>query len=141
MLAARTIPKLLDMADGQPLNIEDRHQLTVDIGLTIGDKRFIPLAECNSFWWQPHPTRFFIVNAPVAGDVPIRIVSRSPEGETSVLSEAPLQGLPERPKGTTRLSVHLKFLSDREAYCLVSDCGFGELFPKTNYVQELQLKL
>ena len=141
MGAAVTAARLLDIVEGQPVIVEDRHQLPVDIGLTIEDNRFIPLAECNSFWWQQHPSRLFIVNAPVDGKIPFTIISRSPEGKTKTLSTAPLTGLPERPKGTTRLSVQLKFLSDREAMATVADCGFGEIFPKTEYAQEILVKL
>ena len=146
MGAAGVAAQLLGAIEGQPLKIEDKHQLAVDIGFEIGqkgqgEKRFIPLAECNSFWWQTHPAKLFIVNAPVEGEVPISILSRSPEGETSILSNESLKGLPERPKGTTRLSVHLKFLSDSEAAVSVSDHGFGEMFPKTAYEQIIKLKL
>lgn len=143
MGAAFVAAQILGVADGQPPEVEDRHQLAVDIGLEISNRRFIPLAECNSFWWQPHPSRYFIVNAPVEGDgkVPLTILSRTPEGETSILSDTPLRGLPERPKGTTRLSVQVKFLSDREAQVSVTDCGFGEMFPKTDYEQEIEVKL
>ena len=141
MGAAVTAAQLLEIAGGQPVSVEDRHQLPVDIGLTVGDNRFVPLAECNSFWWQQHPARLFIVNAPVDGKVPLSIISRSPEGKVKTLSNTQLTGLPERPKGTTRLSVHLKFLSDHEAMATVEDCGFGEIFPKTEYEQKILVKL
>ena len=140
MGAAVAAAQMLEAAEGQPVTIEDRHQLPVDIGFRVGDN-FIPLAECNSFWWQSHPIKLFIINNPVNDEVPFTILSRSPEGETKTLSDAPLKNLPERPKGTTRLSVQLKFLSDREAMAKVVDCGFGELFPKTEYEQEIVVKL
>ena len=141
MGAAVTAAQLLEIADGQPVSVEDRHQLPVDIGLTVGDNRFVPLAECNSFWWQQHPVRLFIINSSVDGKIPFNIISRSPEGKVKTLSNAQLTGLPERPKGTTRLSVHLKFLSDSEAMATVEDCGFGEIFPKTEYEQKIMVKL
>ena len=141
MGAAVYAAQLLEMCPGAAVAVEDRHQLSVDIGLAVEGGRFIPLAECNSFWWQPHPARVFIVNAPVTGEVPFSIMSRTPEGELKVLSDMPLSGLPERPKGTTKLSVHLKFLSDSEATAQVSDCGFGEMFPKTEYKQEISVAL
>jgi len=143
MGAAVAAAQLLGAAEGQPVTVEDRHQLAVDIGIMFGDKRFVPLAECNSFWWQPHPARMFIVNAPVmcGVEIPFEILSKSPAGETNVLSNTPLRDLPERPKGTTRLSVRLKFESDSEATATVSDCGFGEMFPRTGYEQEIVIKI
>ena len=139
--AAMAAAQSLEAAPGHPVVIEDKHQLTADIGLTVAGERFIPLAECNSFWWQPHPPRIFIVNAPVSGDIPFSILSRTPEGDVATLSDRPLTGLPQRPKGTTRLSVQLKFLSDSEATATIADCGFGEIFPRSGYEQEIRLKL
>ena len=139
MGAAIVAAQMLEAAAGQHIEVEDRHQLPVDIGLLMENGHFVPLAECNSFWWQKHPTRFFIVNTFTSGEVPLRIMARAPEGELAALTEIPLTGLPERPKGTTRLSVQLKFSSDSEFTATISDLGFGELFPKTDYEQEIAL--
>jgi len=141
MGAAVAAAQMLGVAKGEAASVEDKHQLAVDIGLQL-DKRFIPLAECNSFWWQSHPTRLFIINAGVAGeDIPLTVMSRSPEDETKILSEVPLSGLPERPKGTTRLGVNLRFSSDSEATLAIRDLGFGEFYPKTDYEQEILIKI
>ena len=140
MGAAVTAAKMLGAADGEPMTVEDRHQLPVDIGILTGDS-FIPIAESNSFWWQTHPKRMFIINNAVDGDVPLNILSRTPEGETNILSDVPLRDLPKRPKGTTRLSIRLKFTSDSEAVAHIKDLGFGEIFPKSNYEQEIKVTL
>ncbi|MCL2422171.1 MAG: DUF5716 family protein [Defluviitaleaceae bacterium] len=143
MGAAVAAAQRLEVIEGLPIIVEDKHQLTVDIGLKAGDEcsGFIPLAECSSFWWQQHPTRLFVVNAPVEREMPLTIMSRSPEGVMKTLSTTKLTGLLERPKGATRLSINLKFLSDSEALAIVEDYGFGEMFPKTGYVQEIAIKL
>ena len=143
MGAAVVAAQLLGMTNYPAIVVEDRHQLAVDIGLKMENDSFIPLAECNSFWWQPHHSRSFIINAPVdAGEkVPIRILSRTPDGDVSILSDAKLEGLPKRPKGTTRLGVQLTFTSDSEGVATVLDYGFGELFPKSEFKQEIVVRL
>jgi molecular chaperone DnaK (HSP70) len=139
MGAAVYAARALDAAAGYGIEIEDRHQLRADIGIAAG--RFIPLAECNGFWWQKHAPRTLIVNAPVDGEVPLTIISRAPDGETRTLAQTRLTGLPARPKGTTRLTASLVFSSDAEAMATVTDAGFGELFPKTEYIREIALKV
>jgi len=141
-MGAATVAALkLEAIEGHTVVIEDSHQLSLDIGLAVGQEKMVPLAECNSFWWQKHPAKLFIVNSPVEGAIPLTIVSRSPDGDVKTLSKVQLVGLPTRPKGTTRLSVTLKFLSDKEATATIADCGFGELFPKTDYVREIAVRL
>ena len=138
--AALWAARELEAATGPAIQLEDSHQLAVDIGLAVGQS-LVPLAECNHFWWQQHPPKLIIVNAPVQGEVPLTIVARSPEGEVKKLVSTRLTGLPERPKGTTRLQVGLHFLSHQEARATVSDYGFGELFPKTDYSCEIPVRL
>jgi len=137
MGAAVMAARLLDVIAGGKIEIEDRQQLAADIGISLSDGRFIPLAECNSFWWQAHPCRLFIVNSEIDGDMPFTIQSRTPMGEYKTLLNTSLQGLPDRPKGTTRLKVQLKFESDSEAVARVVDYGFGELFPRVEFEREI----
>ena len=144
--AAYAAAQALGAAEGITAAVEDRHQLPVDIGLILRDgkdnkENFIPLAEYNSFWWQNHPGRYFILNESVHEDIPFKIWSRTPEGYTKILSDTVIKGLPKRPKGTTRLKVQLKFSSDNEAAASVRDCGFGEMYPKTDFEQEIVVKL
>jgi hypothetical protein len=40
-----------------------------------------------------------------------------------------LDGLPDRPEGTTRLRLHMEFTGERVCTAEVTDLGFGELFP------------
>ena len=121
--------------------IEDKHQLAADIGIMLKGNNFVSLAECNNFWWQAHPLRFFIVNDEITGDYPLTILSRSPDGDRRILLDTKLTNLPKRPKGTTRLSLQMKFTSDSEGIAMVADAGFGEIFPKTDYLQEIKVKL
>lgn len=42
-----------------------------------------------------------------------------------------LQGLPERPRGTTRLNVHIEMTAVNQAAVTIEDLGFGELVPSS----------
>ena len=141
--AAFTAAKRLDVAEGQVLSIEDRHHVPMDVGLLVGDNSFMPLVEYNSFWWKPHPPHFFIINNPVerGEELPFTLLSRTQTGEIKTLVNTRLRGLPKRPKGTTKLQVQIKFSSDREAIATVRDYGFGELFPRTDFEQEILVRL
>jgi len=139
--AAIAAAKILEAAEGHAFSIDDRHHVPMDVGLMIEGDQFIPLVEYNSFWWKPRPPHFFIVNAAVEEELPFALLSRAPSGEIQTLADIRLRGLPKRPKGTTKLQVQLKFLSDIEAVATVRDYGFGELFPRTDFEQEIYMKL
>ncbi len=52
-----------------------------------------------------------------------------------------LEGLEERPKGTTRLHITMNMNSVNEVYVRVTDLGFGELFPATGKVWEQTIEV
>lgn len=45
-----------------------------------------------------------------------------------------LPGLPKRPNKTTRLDVKLQYISQDECEIMVTDLGFGEMFPSSGKV-------
>jgi molecular chaperone DnaK (HSP70) len=148
--AALVAAQRLGMAEGPAVSLEDRHQLTVDIGLSDGDN-FLPLVERNAFWWQKHPDKLVLVNKAV-GDpedwvknslepLRLRLAQRTASGEAHYLADLELVGLPERPKGTTRLGLGLAFSSNMDLTVKVRDLGFGEMFPQTEYEREFAVRL
>lgn len=42
-----------------------------------------------------------------------------------------LEGIPERPKRTTRLRIAMEMTSENQVNIRVKDMGFGELFPSS----------
>ena len=126
--------------DVPKLRLEDRHRFVGDIGILEGD-RFLTLVEGSGFWWQKHPSRLVLVNRPVDGDVELGFAIRYPEGTSRVLERIWLEGLPVRPKGTTRLEVCLSFDSNIQARLNIRDGGFGEMFPRVDYEREFSLRL
>ena len=116
------------------LKIEDKHQLTNDIGISHNNT-FLPLVERNAFWWQKHISKLILINQEVTGELSFNITERSPTGKNHNLGTVLLEGLPTRPKGTTRLEVGVSFASNIELTLSVKDKGFGDLFPQVDYEQ------
>ena len=126
--------------ESKQLTLEDKHQLTGDIGLTDG-VNFLPLAERNAFWWQSHPSKLIIVNQSVDSKLNLDICTRTQSGEIRGIDTVLLNELPTRPKGVTRLEIGLKFESNADAVLTIRDAGFGEIFPKVEYEREARLKI
>lgn len=144
--AAMVASALLDVSDAPAIVIEDRHQLTVDIGLREG-ANFLPLVERNAFWWQKFPDKLILVNREVGtphgeadGTLRLQLTARNADGELTPLGTLELPGLPPRPKGTTRLGIGLNFSSDEDATINIRDAGFGEIYPRTDYHEAFEVK-
>ena len=52
----------------------------------------------------------------------------------------PLEGLPDRPEGTTRLRIELAYDSPNSCRVQVEDLGFGELFPSSGKVWQATME-
>lgn len=140
--AATVAALLTDATEGYVISVEDRHQLHTDIGLTAEGGKFIPLVERNAFWWQKHPARLLIFKNACGAEPPeLELSAREANGETRKLSSVRLDGLPERPKGVTRLRVQLRFASNTDLTATFTDCGFGELFPRVAYEREYTVNI
>ncbi|MCL1863969.1 MAG: DUF5716 family protein [Defluviitaleaceae bacterium] len=122
-----------------PLAIEDKHQLVNDIGLSDG-RSFLTLIERNGFWWQTHPSKLFLVNS-ATDDMSLDLVEAYPAGDGRIVSKIRLDDFPQRPKGVTRLEIRPTFRSNTELTLKITDMGFGDLFPKSNYTREFLVKM
>ena len=130
---------------GTRLELVDRQKLACDFGVHDGES-FHCLAAKGSFWWQGHPARLFTVRRAVGGPLRLALARRSPAAEgpdsrespetLEILMEAELMGLPERPKGATRLELGISFKSSDELLLWARDAGFGELFPASGWRAE-----
>ncbi|MCL2617421.1 MAG: DUF5716 family protein [Defluviitaleaceae bacterium] len=118
------------------LTITDLNRVNVDIGIMITSgrrERFVPIVEQSSFWWQKRPPVHFILGDAIAAEPPgIRFFRRDQRGDITFAEEVTLRGLPERPRGATRLCVDISFKNFNCVTCRVRDLGFGEMFPKTD---------
>ena len=131
----------LNVVKGHNLQIEDRNQLDMDIGVYIlsgGKKRFLPIIEKNSFWWQNPSPKIFIIKEET--NKPLGIYKREGEGGLNLLEEI-MPALPSRPKGTTKLKLEMRFESYHHLAVTIADMGFGELFPKSAYKETFVIEV
>ncbi len=124
---------MLGVLPKRDIAIEDMHKLLVDIGIVVKGKGFVPIIERDSFWWQDEVKRNIIINESTENPVNISIYKRHLNALPELLKEITIEGLPVRPKGATRLSMGLCFKSYNEIEVSLSDTGFGEMFPRTDY--------
>ena len=126
------------------ISIEDRHQISQDIGLRVRTDRreqFVPIIEKNSFWWQPHKPKMLLLDC-LPSQVPlIDIYQQTEEGDEILLSKVPLENLPKRPSRMTRLKISLELAEYNLLKGRIKDLGFGEFFPATNYEQTFTIQL
>ncbi|MCL2852362.1 MAG: DUF5716 family protein [Defluviitaleaceae bacterium] len=134
--AARKLSLLPDI----DFQLQDLNRVNVDIGIMITQgrrTRFHPLVEQSSFWWQKRPPVHFILGDAVASDhLGLQLFRRNSEGDIDLVDEITLIGLPERPRGATRLSVDISFKNFNFVTCRVKDLGFGEMFPRSEMSAE-----
>ena len=68
------------------------------------------------------------------------IIKNAVKGETTKYNMK-LDGLPQRPKRTTRIEIRVKFLNKITALITVKDKGFGDLYPTTNRIWEKEISI
>jgi len=123
---------------------EDNLKLEYDFGFAVkkdGSQKFHPLVEKNSYWWQDKYVSGFIVNEKIRGELNLEIIRRDKNGSLSPFGNFSLKGLPERPKGTTRLDIIVHFLNVGKISVKIKDAGFGQLFPASGYESEFVMDL
>ena len=140
VLAAAT----LGLCAAEKVVMEDKFRLKYDYGFAVtrdGSVKFHPVVERNAYWWQSEFASSLIVNERVAGPVELEMIKRDADGRVSPHETLVLEGLPERPKGVTKLDVKLDFLSAGVMTVRLADAGFGQLFPSAGYAREFIINL
>lgn len=111
-----------------------KNLVRMNIGIAAvvdGIEMYYPLINAGGNWFESEGGCELLLNND-ADSIVFR-VSRL-EGGAKENYEMHLDGLPERPKKTTRLKLELKFESAKKCVVTVSDLGFGELFPSSGKV-------
>lgn len=79
-------------------------------------------------WYEAHYSgEMLLLEDPV-----LEFVFQSMLGGEPIRAGMRLTDLPKRPKGTTRLQVQIHFSDVRECQVMVTDLGFGELYPASD---------
>lgn len=101
-----------------------------------GKEELVPIVEGGRNWYESHKSlEVLLMDEPELEFAMIPINGK--ERKTVVIR---LEGLPERPKKTTRLRLNLEFYDPSHAKLTVKDLGFGELFPQSDMVYEGELQ-
>jgi len=140
--AAFTAAKALGAVKASTVILHDNHQIRVDLGIMTrinSRDRFYPIIHRGAFWWQEIGRLNFILNQATESADSIKLLSRADDGELRTVGIIPLDGLPARPKGATKLALTMHFENKNSLSVTVSDCGFGEIFPSTGYARTIKV--
>lgn len=101
-----------------------------------GNEEFVSIVEGGKNWYESHMSlEVLLMEQPELEFAIIPINGR--EKKTVVIR---LDGLPMRPKKTTRLRIELEFFDPSHVKLTIKDLGFGELFPRSDMVYEGELQ-
>ena len=104
-----------------------------DVGMdmrVMGAQAYYPLIEAGRNWYECRAECELILDGT---DELIFVASAMGESEKKYIGMR-LPGLPKRPNKTTRLDVKLQYISQDECEIMVTDLGFGEMFPSSGKV-------
>ncbi len=97
---------------------------------------YVPILEGGKNWYESDVSlELLLLDEPELELSIIPINGR--EKKTTIIH---LEGLPKRPKKTTRLALKLEFSDADHARITIRDLGFGELFPQSEMVYEGELQ-
>ena len=140
--AAFTAAKILEVVPADSITIHDQHRIRVDLGImtrTDRKDKFYPIIHKGSFWWQEIGSLNFILNQATESADSIKLLARGDDGELRTIGIIPLDGLPDRPKGATKLALSMRFENKNSLSVTVSDSGFGEIYPSTGYARTIKV--
>ncbi len=104
----------------------------LEVGISVVQNnvsRFLPMITHN----LKENTAHVIINQAIHSDINLDIFLKNGSEELEIIKTLSLHGLPERPKGTTRLSVDFKEVKDGEILVRIKDLGFGEIYPAGDF--------
>ena len=104
-----------------------------DVGMdmrVMGAQAYYPLIEAGRNWYECRAECELILDGT---DELIFVASAMGESEKKYIGMR-LPGLPKRQNKTTRLDVKLQYISQDECEIMVTDLGFGEMFPSSGKV-------
>ncbi len=144
------LEKLCPTKEGKEHIFLGREKLKANIGLQIlreGKETYLPLldagidccdAKCEKEFYLESGSSYQVTVTPLTNVFP----EREAAGKYPVRYETvELQGLPERPKGATRLSVFMDMPENGKLRVRTEDMGFGEIYESSGIVWEKDILL
>ena len=104
-----------------------------DVGMemrVMGSPAYYPLIENGNNWYDCHASCELILDNTEELVFIISTFDRPEKRRVGMM----LPGIPHRPNKTTRLSLELHYVSQKECRVTVRDLGFGEMFPSSGKV-------
>jgi len=123
------------------INISDKHKIPWDIGINItkeGQKRFYAIVERGSSVWQKPKSIYAILQD---DDKKIDLIKRDSGGREIRIGAIVMDGLPQRPAGTTKIALSIAPVGINNYMINIKDLGFGEIFPASDFVYSKELKI
>ena len=130
----------LNVCEAKGVEIVDSFKAGEDFGVLIKGGRFLPLIEKGTHISAETRRQSVILEESTESPIYIDVYSQS-EDELKLIENILVQGLPIRPKRTTKLSVRLSFSSQAALEVTFTDEGFGEISPKTDYTCSASIML
>jgi len=133
----------LGICEAKPVEINDSFKAVRDIGIfAISDNemKFLSLIEEGAHTLTETKRQVVILADSTENDAYIDIYAKSIDYSPKVIERFLVPGLPIRPKGTMKLGVSLKFINRSELMITLEDDGFGEIFPKTDFIYSTIMK-
>ena len=96
----------------------------------MGAPAYYPLIEAGGNWYESKASCELILDN--VKEL-VFVVTDLGDGEKKRMSMG-LPGLPKRPNKTTRLSLELRYVSQKDCRITVRDLGFGDMFPSSGRV-------
>lgn len=105
-------------------------KLKSNIGMKVkrrGEDSYFAILDAGTNWYEVSADFEVILESGNTIDLMITPLT----GEKVIDKRLPLDGLPERPKNTTRLKFHIEMTAVDQVMATIEDMGFGEIFPSS----------
>ena len=113
-----------------------RHTIGV-ISRDSGKPRYVPIASIGKEWYNSGGDMDIILDKSRKVDF---FYHNSMENEMESVS-CEIRDLPDRPAKTTRIHIHVDFTSETTGVILLTDMGFGQMYPATGKVTIFPFRL
>lgn len=108
-------------------------RLNADVALKVtrrGRESYLVVASCGDNWYESKSCQDLILDG--QKEMEFIITPLDPKKRRTIT--VPLTGFPDRPERTTRVELKTAFSDERTMNLVISDKGFGELFPSSHAV-------
>ncbi len=114
--------------------------ISTSIGLRVYcDTKYqeIPLAGAGETWYEVYKS----IEVIPEGDAELEIVLKNVMTRDAIREKIRLTQLPERPDRMTRLEINLTCKDKSTGIIMVTDLGFGEIYPETGCILEFSIEI